>query len=72
MMLTLWGGGHFDGHVWRRIIVPPDLGNDLRKLSLLCVYFVILHVHSCMIEVNVRKATYPERNCSAGLTTKKS
>ena len=21
-VLILWGGGHFDGHVWRRLIVP--------------------------------------------------
>ena len=24
-VLMLWGGGHFDGHIWRWVIVPPDL-----------------------------------------------
>ena len=24
-VLTLGGSGHFDGHVWRRVIVAPDL-----------------------------------------------
>ena len=24
-VLTLWGSGHFDGHIWGRLIVPLDL-----------------------------------------------
>ena len=24
-VLTLWGGGHIDHQVWRRVIVPSDL-----------------------------------------------
>ena len=27
-VLTLWGGGHFDCHVWRRVIVPLDLAQS--------------------------------------------
>ena len=27
-VLKLWGGGHFDGHQWRCIIVPPNLARS--------------------------------------------
>ena len=36
-MLTLWGGGHIGGHIWRRVIVPSDLapaiGSPINFLS---------------------------------------
>ena len=27
-VLTLWGGGHIDSHIWRWVIVPPDLARS--------------------------------------------
>ena len=39
LVLTLWGSGHFDGHLWRWVIVPSDLVQsfrcNLRNFSLL-------------------------------------
>ena len=44
-VLMLWGCNHFDGHIWRWVIVPLDLAqsfwSDLRSLSLKRVYHAI-------------------------------
>ena len=51
-VLTLWGGGHIDHHVWRGAIVPSGFGAiiqcDLRTYSLLCdsLYACVIHVHA--------------------------
>ena len=32
-VLMLWGSGHIDHHVWRRVIVPPDLAQSCAAIS---------------------------------------
>ena len=32
-VLKLWGGHYFDAHVWRRVIVPPDLARSFGMIS---------------------------------------
>ena len=39
-VLMLWGGGHFDHHVWRWVIVPPDLP---QSFSAICATY-----HCCV------------------------
>ena len=31
-VLTLWGGGHVDCHIWRWVIVPPDLARSFSAI----------------------------------------
>ena len=60
-VLTLWGGGHFYGHVWRRVIVPPDFGGIIRcDLLTVSLLHVLLHdnLNACVIQIHARKATH--------------
>ena len=42
-VLMLWGSGQSDGHIWRRVIVPPGLAQSFGAIctSLLPVYHTI-------------------------------
>ena len=35
-VLTLWGGGHTDCHVWRWVVIPSDSG---RSFGTICAYY---------------------------------
>ena len=45
-MLKLWGGGHFDGHQWRCIIVPPNLARSYGAIYAHFPCFGVLLYHN--------------------------
>ena len=74
LVLTLWRGDHFYSHVWRQIIVPPDLA---WSFGAICAYYRC-HMFYCMITlIHARlkfmrkKATQAYWNCLASLAMNK-
>ena len=64
-VLTLWSSNHFDIHVWRSVIVPPDLAHSF---GVICAHY------RCRINDSSPdgKTTHAKPNCLAGLATNKS
>ena len=60
-VLTVRGGGHIDRHVWRRVIVPPDLRRSFGATSAHYRYRVMhcaFAFYTCVIYVHAVKATH--------------
>ena len=69
-VLMLWGGGHFDGHVWRRVIVPPDLA---WLFSAICAHYrCCLFYRAITCKVRVRKGNTRLTKLLGRLSCKKS
>ena len=74
-VLTLWGSSHIDRHIQRRVIVSSDLAPSFGVICADYRYYVIhrriTYMRACL-KSTWENATYAERNCLAGLATKKS
>ena len=73
-MLTLRGGGHFDGHLWRWVIVPLDLTQlfgAISALSLPHLYRTITYKMHAWFKSMQERQLMLNKNCLVGLTTKK-
>ena len=42
-VFTLWGGSRFDHHVWRSVIIPPDLAQYFSEIC--ATNHTIYHCH---------------------------